>query len=158
MVFKLTYKILMALCVNYLPRSRMFWSVFPLPFSSWHLSIVCSLNSSKDYADFVAYLSAVLNINFCLLMIVFCALCFKNVRRNKQIRSITKKDFQLTRCLFVQDVVYIGFSMLVILFYLYLTFSRDPVRTEASRALLNFIGNTVSMVFNMYFVVCLIVV
>ena len=53
-------------------------------------------------------------------MIILSIFAFKNVRhiraiprqQRHQIRSMTKKDFQLLRCLFVQDIVYIIFSII----------------------------------------------
>jgi hypothetical protein len=52
-------------------------------------------------------------------MIVLCLFAFKNVRRIRaiprqkrhEIRTMTKKDFQLLRCLFVHDIVYIIFTI-----------------------------------------------
>ena len=121
---------------------------------------LCSFISSRIYTDFVTYLSAVLNVTFCLVMIALCAVSFKNVRRiravprekrNQQIRTMNKKDFQLLRCLFVQDLVYICFSMLAILFSVYQAVTRDQTRTAWDRALLNLVGRLVNVLYTMYF-------
>ncbi|CAF1449926.1 unnamed protein product [Adineta steineri] len=78
---------------------------------------ICYYNFSKFYINFVAYSSTIIHIAFFLLMIILCMLTFKNVRfmrtvphgKRHHIRSMTNRDFQLLRCLFVQDILFIIF-------------------------------------------------
>jgi hypothetical protein len=60
-------------------------------------------------------------------MTVLLILAFRNARRiraipreqRKQMRSMTKKDFQLLRCLFFQDIVYIVCNIFLNVYYVY---------------------------------------
>ena len=121
---------------------------------------VCTFISSRVYTDFVTYFSAVLNVFLCLVMIILCACSFKNVRhiravprekRNQQIRSMTKKDFQLLRCLFVQDLVYVSFSMLTVILSVYQTVTKDQTRTAWDRALLSLLSRLFAVFYNLYY-------
>ena len=147
--------------------STVFWSIFymhTLIMSNIQenapSSFVCSYNTSKLYSSFVTYFSAVINGVFCLIMFVLCMFAFKNVRRiraiprdkrTQQLRSMTKKDFQLLRCLFVQDIVYIFFSMIFILFYIYQTVAANERQTAWELALLNFLSKLIAAFYYMYF-------
>ncbi|UJR32373.1 hypothetical protein I4U23_019835 [Adineta vaga] len=116
----------------------------------------CTYNFPKWYYDFVTYSLGVINITFCLLMIILCLFAFKNVRhirtfqhgRRTEIRAMTKKDFQLLRCLFVQDVIFIVFSTLVIIYYIYAGITKDQLRTNLELAILNFVDKLVTFLFN----------
>jgi len=71
-------------------------------------------------------------------MIILLKLAFKNVRRilafpreqRKQIRSMTKKDLQLLRCLFVQDIVYIVCNIFLNVYYVYAVARMDQNQTS----------------------------
>ena len=88
---------------------------------------VCYYDLSNSYLNFVAYSTAVINVIFDVLMIILCIFAFKNVRhiraipreKRNQIRSMTKKDFQLLRCLFVQNIVFIVFSSPISIYNVY---------------------------------------
>ena len=75
---------------------------------------VCFPDLSPAYRQFSSYSSLIINLSFYVIMIILCILAFKNVRRiravprqkRQEIRTMTKKDFQLLRCLFVQDIVF----------------------------------------------------
>ena len=76
---------------------------------------VCFYDDSGLYLEYFSYSSLFITILYDLLMIILTILALKNVghiksiprRRQNQLRSMTKKDFQLLRCLFTQDIVYI---------------------------------------------------
>jgi hypothetical protein len=108
---------------------------------------VCYYDFSK-YHDFVTYSSSIIHVVFFLLMIILCMFAFKNVRRIRsisrekqhQIRSMTKKDFQLLRCLFVQDIIFIIFGMLIILYYIYYVITKSQIETARDKALIHFLN------------------
>ena len=82
-------------------------------------------------------------------MIILCVLAFKNVRRiravprqqRQQIRTMTKKDFQLLRCLFVHDIVYILFGTPIIAIAFYKSVTSEQVRTSLDKAIVDFLYN-----------------
>jgi hypothetical protein len=120
----------------------------------------CHHNLPPSYSDFITYFYGLLNVAYCLLMIVLCSFAFKNVRyirmvkrenRTNQVRSMTKKDFQLLRCLFAQDTVYIFSSMLLLVSYIYQTVTRDQIRTSWEPALVNFFNAIVFIFYDVYF-------
>jgi hypothetical protein len=146
--------------------STVFWVIFNL-----HILIkvniqqfspsvfVCFYDVSSAYADFVTYSLVIFNCLFCLLMIIMSILSFKNVHRiraiprqqRQQIRSMTKKDFQLLRCLFVQDVVYISVSLLPSLYSIYKTVTKNQTRTSLQEAIADFLDNFFTFI---YFIFC----
>ncbi|UJR11708.1 hypothetical protein I4U23_015889 [Adineta vaga] len=121
---------------------------------------ICYYDSDRFYLYFIPYSTAIFNTTFFLLMIVLCALAFKNVRqlrvvpreKRNQIRSMTKKDFQLLRCLFVQDIIYITFSIWIIIFYVYDAVTLDYVRTPLEHAIYSFVNNFVNFLYNIPYV------
>ncbi|CAF1412891.1 unnamed protein product [Adineta steineri] len=74
---------------------------------------------------------------------------FKNVRRIRakphqqrhEVRTMTKKDFQLLRCLFVQDVIFILFSIPLRLSSAYQSATADKTRTPLQKATDDFFNN-----------------
>jgi len=74
---------------------------------------------------------------------------FKNVRRiravpqqqRKQIRTMTKKDFQLLRCLFAQDIVYIIFSIGLSISTVYQAATMHQMQTPLVQAINAFFYN-----------------
>jgi hypothetical protein len=80
---------------------------------------VCYHDLSQGYLRFVTYSSLIIYCFFSLTMIILCLFAFKNVRRiraiprqkRQEIRTMTKKDFQLLRCLFIHDIIYIIFTI-----------------------------------------------
>ena len=124
-------------------------------------TFVCTILFSRFSSNFATYFYGAMNVVYCVGMIILCSLSFKNVRhiravprgkRTQEIRSMHKKDFQLLRCLFVQDVVYICLSTLFISFYLYNTFSRRPIVTLWDRIFMYFISRLVNMIYSLYFI------
>ncbi|CAF1161206.1 unnamed protein product [Adineta steineri] len=101
--------------------STIFWMIFNIhAFIRVNIQVIppsfviCYYDPIKLYADFIVYLSMTFNCVFCFLMIILCVLSVKNVRRiriiprqqRNQIRSMTKKDFQLLRCLFLFTILH----------------------------------------------------
>jgi hypothetical protein len=82
-------------------------------------------------------------------MIILSIFAFKNVRgirviprqRQTQIRSMTKKDFQLLRCLFVHDIVYIICNFFLNLYYVYAAARVRQVQTTLEEAIGDFFGD-----------------
>jgi hypothetical protein len=74
---------------------------------------------------------------------------FKNVRRiraipreqRNQIRTMTKKDFQLLRCLFVQDSVYIIFIAGRSSYSVYQAMTTYQIRTPLEQVTVDFFNN-----------------
>jgi hypothetical protein len=105
------------------------WSVF-----SFHVLIevsiqelyptvfICYYNVSESYLNFFEYSILVISIIIPLIMIILSILAFKNVRQirsiprqqRKQKRTMNKKDFQLLRCLYVHNISYVVFSILIV--------------------------------------------
>jgi hypothetical protein len=116
----------------------------------------CYYQLSPSYLNFVAYSLATINVIFSLLMISMCIYAFKNVRRIKaiprekrnQIRSMTKKDFQLLRCLFVEDIIFIIFGTLITAYYVYNAVTEDQVQTALEQAIRNFLSYIFTFLYN----------
>ena len=110
---------------------------------------VCYYDASRIYQKFVSYSSLLINSFFFVAMIILSIVAFKNVRQlraiprhqRQQIRTMTKKDFQLLRCLFVQDVVYILFSVPINVYLVYAVVIASQSRTPLQQALDNFFHN-----------------
>ena len=122
-------------------------------------SVICYYDLSSAYFNFVNYSLTVFNCSFCLLMIVLSIFAFKNVRRIRSlprqqpriIRTMTKKDFQLLRCLFVHDVVYISVSVISSVYAVYQITSRDQKRTPLQSAIANFLVNLFTFIYFTYY-------
>ena len=83
---------------------------------------VCTYDFSPSYLNFLMYSILIISILILLILIILSILAFKNVRRiradpshtkRNQIRTMNKKDFQLLRCLYVHNIVYIIGSLIV---------------------------------------------
>ncbi|CAF0752206.1 unnamed protein product [Adineta ricciae] len=103
-----------------------------------------------NYLNFVSYSSLVINAAVCLAMIVLSMFAFKNVRHirviptqqlRKQLRTMNKKDFQLLRCLFVHDLVYISFSIFINVYYVYDAATKSQTRTSLRSTIESFVEN-----------------
>ena len=109
----------------------------------------CTYDLSRIYLNFVTYSLAAIHLVFFLLMIILCLFAFKNVRRIRavthrmrirQARFMTRKDFQLLRCLFLQDILFIGFGMLLIIYYIYYAVTKDQLRSMLEQGIINFLS------------------
>jgi len=107
----------------------------------------CYFDTTNNYVDFVSYSSLIINGLICLTIIILAIFAYKNVRRiraiparqqRRQVRSMSKKDFQLLRCLYVHDIVYIVCSIPVNIYYVYETATKNIPRTAIRSAIENF--------------------
>ena len=146
--------------------NTVFWVLFnmhiPITASVQQLgssSLFCSVALSLPYANFVKYSSATINSTICFLMVILSVLSFKNVRRIRAIprqqrregRSMTKKDFQLLRCLFVQDVVYISLSIGSTFYSVYKIITNGYRRTLLQQAIMDFVTNLVGFTYFIFY-------
>ncbi|UJR32697.1 hypothetical protein I4U23_020156 [Adineta vaga] len=77
----------------------------------------------SSYLNFFVYSALFITVFISLTMITLSIFAFKNVRRiraiprqqRRVIRSMTKKDFQLLRCLYVHNIIYIICSIVIII-------------------------------------------
>lgn len=120
---------------------------------------VCYYDFSVVYLNFVNYSAAVFNCVFFLLTIIFSAFSVKNIRRiraiprqqRREARSMTKKDFQLLRCLFAQNIAYIVLSSFLNIYSVYRVITRDEIRTPYQTALVEFIYNVFMLIYFTYY-------
>ncbi|UJR17672.1 hypothetical protein I4U23_004568 [Adineta vaga] len=118
---------------------------------------VCYYERTKFYLDFVFFSLMSIHILFGLMMFILCLVSFKHVRQiqnlprpqqRNQIRTMKKKDFQLLRCLFVQNVVFITFALLINVYYMYETVVRDRTQTLLQQTINQFVDNVLSILYN----------
>lgn len=110
---------------------------------------ICFYSNAIGYREFVSYSSVILNSAFFVIMIILSIVAFKNVRQlraiprhqRQQIRSMNKKDFQLLRCLFAQDVVYILFNVSISVYMVYAPATVAQIRTPLEKALGDLFSN-----------------
>ena len=146
--------------------STFFWMTFNLhtliklniqqfgPFYS-----ACYYDLSESYIRFTNNFWTIFNCVFCLSTIVLSVLSFKNVRhiravprkQRQQIRLMTKKDFQLLRCLFVQDVVYISVSIILSLYSIYQTVTRNQIRSSLKQTIDDSLYKIFIFIFSTFF-------
>ena len=120
---------------------------------------ICYYDLSYEYQNFVYYYLAIVNISFCLIMIILCSLSFKNVRhihlvsrqQRNQERTMTKKDFQLLRCLFAHGVTYVIFRIGINISYGYDAITRGQARTATQQAIETFVNHFLVLLFNCWF-------
>jgi hypothetical protein len=120
---------------------------------------VCDFDQSRLYLDFVSYSTLVTTILNDLFMIVLTIFSFKNVRRiraiprqqRNKVRSMTKKDFQLLRCLFVQDIVYISLSTFFNICSIYTEVMGDQLQTPLEQAINNFLTKFSTFFYNIFY-------
>lgn len=109
----------------------------------------CYYELSHGYLQFVSYSIMSINTLLCVLTMILSALAFQNVRSNRpnrqqqrrQLRPMTKKDFQLLRCLFAQDVLYVSLSALVCVYFIYSTATQSRDRTLLEQAVDSFVSD-----------------
>jgi hypothetical protein len=83
------------------------------------------------------------------LLIILSIIAFKNVRRirsvprqqRQQFRTMTKKDFQLLRCLYVHDIIYTIFVTFPSIYGVYIAATQNNTRLPLEQAIVNFIYN-----------------
>ncbi|CAF1040205.1 unnamed protein product [Adineta steineri] len=109
---------------------------------------VCYYALSSFYLTFITYLQVTINVVASAIMIVLSILAFKNVRRirsiphqqRNQLRSMNKKDFQLLRCLYAQDLIYIICTSILCINGVYGNITKDEIHTPVENAVNDFTG------------------
>jgi len=112
-------------------------------------NFLCLPYTSEVYLLFSSYSEVTITSVFCFTMIILLIFAFKNVHRiqtiprqqRHPIRSMTKKDFQLLRCLFVHDVVYIICNFFLNVYYVYSAARVRQVQTTLEEAIGDFFGD-----------------
>ncbi len=152
--------------------STCFWIVFNVHVlimvdiqKSYPSGFVCDYDLSTSYRNFVSYYLAIVNICFCLIMIILCLFSFKNIRhirilprqQRNQVRTMTKKDFQLLRCLFAHGIAYIIFRMGINIYYGYEAITRDQIRTECQQTIDTLLNNFFSLLFNISYCISFVI-
>ena len=98
---------------------------------------ICLFDTIDLYSIFLNYSMVTINVVSFLMMIILSALSFKNVHRIRSIprrqrpttRMMRKKDFQLLRCLYVKDVLYIICTSLFSLYSMYRILAKSQLQT-----------------------------
>ncbi|CAF1173645.1 unnamed protein product [Adineta steineri] len=109
---------------------------------------VCYYALSSFYQIFITYLHVIINSVASGIMVILSILAFKNVRRirsiphqqRNQLRSMNKKDFQLLRCLYAQDIIYIICTSIPCVIQIYESLPKDEIHTPIENAIDNFIN------------------
>ncbi|CAF1170592.1 unnamed protein product [Adineta ricciae] len=126
---------------------------------------ICYYDLSYGYQNFVYYYLPIVNISFCLIMIILCSVSFKNVRhirlvsrqRRNQERTMTKKDFQLLHCLFAHGVTYVIFRIGINISYGYDAITRGQARTATQQAIETFVNNFLVLLFNSWYCISIFI-
>jgi hypothetical protein len=144
--------------------STFFWVVFnfhiliKVDIQEYYPSVfVCYYDLSKGYLNFVFYSSLIIEGSFCVVMIILSIFSFKNVhhirivprQQRNQIRSMTKKDFQLLRCLFAQDLVFIALDLWINIYFVYSAAIKDQTQTALQQAIDDFLNNFLTFIYNL---------
>ena len=110
--------------------SFVLWSIFSLHIllkvDVYRISVdqsVCTYDFSASYLNFVMYSTLAIAVLIPFLLIILSILAFKNVRhiranpsyRRQQVRAMYKKDFQLRRCLYLHNIVYIVGTIVIVI-------------------------------------------
>ena len=111
---------------------------------------VCYYEISKAYLDFLTYSTFIFISIGPLIMVILSVLAFKNVRRIRaiprqkrhQLRTMNKKDFQLLRCLYIHNIVYVLCIIVLIAGLVYgaqtALVEQTPMMTATNQFLNNF--------------------
>ena len=110
---------------------------------------ICYYDLSGNYYDFLFYSVLLVSAIMPLIMVILSTLAFKNVRmirivprqRQRELRSMNKKDFQLLRCLFAQNIIYILFSIPIVFSVVYSRILRYRTLTQLDVAIVTFLNN-----------------
>ncbi|CAF1453699.1 unnamed protein product [Adineta steineri] len=110
---------------------------------------ICYYDLSQYYESFVLYSTLIMTVSIPLVLIILSTIAFKNVRRiraiprqeRRQIRTMNKKDFQLLRCLYIQNIIYVVCSLLVGASVCYSTTLHMEALTLREQAINNFLNN-----------------
>lgn len=110
---------------------------------------ICYYDLSKIYQDFDSYSVLIIGMSIFILMIVLSIFTFKNVRhirpvprqQRNQLRSMTKKDFQLLRSLYIHNISYIIFTTVFLISVCYKTAREYQIESTFAEALEGFLNN-----------------
>ena len=110
---------------------------------------ICYYDLSSSYINFFIYSSLVISGLIPLVLIILSILSFKNVhhiqsippQQRQNIRSMRKKDFQLLRCLYVHNIIYIICSILIVIGIGYSMTIDYETSTTMEIAVDNFLNN-----------------
>ena len=108
--------------------------------------IICYYDLDQVYIYMIGLLSLIINCLISLTMMILCAFAFKNVRKiiivrrsqSQQIRTMTKKDFQLLRCLFAHNIIYIIFSLGMSIYPVYQMISFAKIKSPIEQLISDF--------------------
>jgi hypothetical protein len=117
---------------------------------------ICLYELSSFYMDFFTYSVLTMSILVLVVMVVLSILAFNNVRharlvpreQRKRIRSMTRKDHQLFRCLCIHNIIYIIFSILIVCSIVYNRLIKFQSRTAVEQATDLFINNLGSFLYH----------
>ena len=139
--------------------STCFWLIFFIHvlikidiYEIYPSTFICYYDTSGIYFQFISISSLVINIASFAVLFALSILTFKNVhqirsiprQQRRQFRSMTKKDFQLLRYLYVHDIACIILTIFPSVFPVYLAIRADP--TEGSfQAVLETFFSTLSI-------------
>jgi hypothetical protein len=136
--------------------SVFFWFVFSFPLLiEIHLVeiqpsvFVCSYDSSKFYFVFLYYFLMTIEVLFIFILFILCIVSFKNIRRIRkiprrqrpQIQSIRERDFQILRCLFIYDIIYIISGIFSAVFSVYIATTKFQKRMPLEKAICDFLSD-----------------
>ena len=137
--------------------STLFWMIFSIHtlikvsiYEVYPSRATCYYDIASSYSDFVSYSSIVFVASFFIIILVLCICSFKNVRhirfvprsQRHQLRTMTKKDFQLLRCLFAYDLVFITCCVPLILVTVYQVILKGYAQVELLQIIENFAFKT----------------
>ena len=141
--------------------STIFWSIFffhvLIKFDIQRAGIfasICFFDTTDMYANFFAYSLSIINILSFLAMIILSKLSFENVRRIRSIprqqrqttRMMHKKDFQLLRCLYARDILYIICTALLSIYSIYRFIPKSGMETDWQKQFDLFIFNLATFI------------
>jgi hypothetical protein len=110
---------------------------------------ICYYDLSPFYLDFIEYSTLAISIITPAFLIILSILAFKNVRRiravprqqRSQLRTMNKKDFQLLRCLYLHNIVYIICSIVLGVGVVVGAATRYQTETLLESAVVTFLNN-----------------
>ncbi|CAF1470892.1 unnamed protein product [Adineta steineri] len=117
---------------------------------------LCSYEPTNLYLDFVYFFLSSIHTLYVIVLLILSIFSFKNVhhiqliprQQQKELRTMTKRDFQLLRCLFAEGIVFMIFALLINGYYFYAAITREQIRTPLQTAVEIFIGNVFSFLYN----------
>ncbi|CAF4179927.1 unnamed protein product, partial [Adineta steineri] len=120
---------------------------------------ICYYASSGFYPEFMTVFSLVVNISFSVTLVILSLMAFKNARQLRsvprqqrhQFRTMNKKDFQLLRCLYALDIVYISLTLFAAISNVYQASTQGEIHTPLRSAIENFLGGIAAFSYHIPF-------